>query len=140
MKLIKQTRRTAYFVAGWIFLGLGFIGIFLPLLPTTPFLLLTAFCFARSSIRWHKWLLAQPHMGPLILDWQKHGVIRTRAKLMATGLMVPLVSLSLFFGNVPLYAKICAAVVCTCVLVFIWTRPSQATDRRASKRHIDIPE
>ncbi|WP_347359168.1 YbaN family protein [Bdellovibrio sp.] len=124
MKIVKRTRRTIYFVLGWLFLSLGIIGIFLPLLPTTPFLLLTAFFFARSSIRWHKWLLAQLHMGPLILDWQKHGVIRTRAKLMATGLMVPLVSLSLFFGNVPLYAKISAAVVCSCVLVFIWTRPS----------------
>ncbi|AFY00830.1 hypothetical protein Bdt_1130 [Bdellovibrio bacteriovorus str. Tiberius] len=118
-------------MAGWIFLGLGFIGIFLPLLPTTPFLLLTAYCFARSSIRWHKWLLAQPHMGPLILDWQKHGVIRTRAKLMATGLMVPLVSLSLFFGNVPIYAKISAAAVCSCVLIFIWTRPSRKKDERS---------
>lgn len=124
MKILKQTRRTIYFGLGWLFLALGIIGIFLPLLPTTPFLLLTAFFFARSSIRWHKWLLSQPHLGPLILDWQKHGVIRTRAKLMATGLMVPLVSISLFFGNVPLYAKISAAVVCSCVLVFIWTRPS----------------
>lgn len=124
MKILKQTRRTIYFVLGWLFLVLGVIGVFLPLLPTTPFLLLTAFFFARSSIRWHKWLLTQPHLGPMILDWQKHGVIRPRAKIMATGLMVPLVSLSLFFGNVPLYAKICAAVICSCVLVFIWTRPS----------------
>lgn len=124
MKIVKQPRRTIYFVLGWLFLALGVLGVFLPLLPTTPFLLLTAFFFARSSIRWHKWLLTQPHLGPMILDWQKHGVIRTRAKIMATVLMVPLVSISLFFGDVPLYAKVSAAVVCSCVLAFIWTRPS----------------
>lgn len=134
MKLLKQTKRSIYFVLGWIFLGLGMIGIFLPLLPTTPFLLLTAYCFARSSRRWHKWLLSQPHMGPLILDWQAHGVIRPRAKWMATGLMVPLVSISLFFGNVPLYAKICAGVVCSCVLVFIWTRPSKPVVERSESQ------
>jgi uncharacterized membrane protein YbaN (DUF454 family) len=121
---VKKTKRSVYFVMGWIFLVIGLVGVFLPLLPTTPFLLLTAFCFARSSIRWHKWLLAQPHMGPLILDWQKHGVIRTRAKIMATVLMVPLVSISLFFGEVPMYAKIIAGITCACVLIFIWSRPS----------------
>lgn len=124
MSPLRETKRTVYFILGWIFLGLGFVGIFLPLLPTTPFLLLTAFCFSRSSERWHKWLLAQPRFGPFILDWQNHGVIRLRAKILATCLMVPLVSLSLFFANVPEYARISAAAICTCVLFFIWTRPS----------------
>ncbi|WP_413558019.1 YbaN family protein [Bdellovibrio sp. HCB209] len=124
MNPLSATKRSVYFVLGWIFLGLGFIGIFLPLLPTTPFLLLTAFCFSRSSERWHKWLLAQPRLGPFIRDWQNHGVIRLRAKIMATALMVPLVSISLFFADVPNYARISAAVVCSCVLIFIWSRPS----------------
>ncbi|KYG64571.1 hypothetical protein AZI85_03945 [Bdellovibrio bacteriovorus] len=123
--MIQQTKRTIYFVFGWLFLGLGMIGIFLPLLPTTPFLLLTAFCFSRSSERWHRWLINQPHLGPFILDWQLHGVIRPRAKILATSLMVPLVTLSLIKPTVPLYAKVSAGIICTCVLVFIWTRPSK---------------
>ncbi|KHD89412.1 MAG: hypothetical protein OM95_03315 [Bdellovibrio sp. ArHS] len=123
--MMRQTKRTLYFVLGWLFLALAMMGVFLPLLPTTPFLLLTAFCFSRSSERWHRWLINQPHLGPLILDWQFHGVIRPRAKILATSLMVPLVSLSLFFGAVPLYAKWCAGLICAAVLVFIWTRPSK---------------
>lgn len=123
--MLKSTVKTVYFIFGWIFLLLGVIGIFLPLLPTTPFLLLTAFCFARSSERWHQWLLSQPHLGPFILDWQRHGVIRLRAKILATVLMVPLVSLSLINERVPRYAQISAGIICTCVLIFIWTRPSQ---------------
>lgn len=123
--MIQQTKRTIYFVFGWIFLGLGVIGIFLPLLPTTPFLLLTAFCFSRSSEKWHRWLINQPHLGPFILDWQLHGVIRPRAKILATSLMVPLVTLSLIQPTVPLYGKLSAGFICSCVLVFIWTRPSK---------------
>ncbi|WP_374078727.1 YbaN family protein [Bdellovibrio bacteriovorus] len=123
--MLRTTARTVYFIAGWVFLLLGVIGVFLPLLPTTPFLLLTAFCFSRSSERWHKWLINQPHLGPFILDWQRHGVIRTRAKVLATVLMVPLVSISLASGKVPLYAKVLAGVVCLGVLIFIWTRPSK---------------
>ena len=123
VKLLNSTQRSIYFVLGWIFFTLGVVGIFLPLLPTTPFLLLTAFCFSRSSDRWHQWLLAQPHLGPLILDWQQYGRIRTRAKIIATALMIPLVSISLFYGNAPVYIKISAGLICSGVLIFIWTRP-----------------
>lgn len=123
--MLRMTAKTIYFVAGWGFLFLGIIGAFLPLLPTTPFLLLTAFCFSRSSERWHTWLINQPHLGPFILDWQRHGVIRTRVKMIATALMVPLVALSLAKETVPLYAKTLAGTVCLGVLIFIWSRPSK---------------
>lgn len=122
-KILKSTQRMIYFCAGWGFLILAVIGIFLPLLPTTPFLLLTAYFFARSSQRWHNWLLQQPHLGPVILDWQRHGVIRLRVKVLATALMVPLVTLSLLKETIPLYARIMAGLICLGVLIFIWSRP-----------------
>ncbi|WII73623.1 YbaN family protein [Bdellovibrio sp. 22V] len=122
--MLKATARTVYFVFGWIFLLLGVIGVFLPLLPTTPFLLLTAFCFARSSERWHQWLLRQRHLGPFILDWQRHGVIRTRAKIMATLLIAASVAGVFLNERISSLGKISVAVICGSVLVFLWSRPS----------------
>jgi uncharacterized membrane protein YbaN (DUF454 family) len=126
MKTIGSTKRIVFLCLGWFFFALGVIGAFLPLLPTTPFLLLTAYFFARSSPRWHQWLLRQPHLGKLILDWQNHGVIRTKVKILATSMMIPLLTVSLMSTRVPLIGQISAAVTCAAVLVFIWTRPGRA--------------
>lgn len=77
---------------GFLFIGLGAVGAFLPLLPTTPFLLLAAACFARSSERWHGWLLNNPTFGPTIRDWQDRRCISRGAKTTA------LLSILLFGG------------------------------------------
>ena len=68
---------------GWIAVSLGFIGVFLPVLPTTPFLLVAAWAFAHSSPRFRDWLLNHPIFGRMIRDWQQHGSIPLRAKLIA---------------------------------------------------------
>lgn len=112
----------------WAFLGLtcvalAMIGVFLPLLPTVPFLLLAAFFFARSSSRLHTWLLTHRSFGPLIVDWQTSGAIKTRAKKAATLSIAAVFLLSLVLG-VPSHVLIIQAVVLGAVLIFIWTRPS----------------
>jgi uncharacterized membrane protein YbaN (DUF454 family) len=94
----------------------------LPLLPTTPFLLLAAFCFARSSQRLHDWLVSHPTLGPPIADWQRERSIRRPAKILATlsvavALVVPLL-LGVGGGIIALQAAALLAV-----LAFIWTRP-----------------
>ncbi|MEP2531661.1 YbaN family protein [Shimia sp.] len=108
---------------GILCVGLAAIGVILPLLPTVPFLLLAAFFFARSSERMHNWLLSHPTLGPPIEDWQSRGAIGPAAKRIAT------VSILLVFGvSLALSLKttvlIIQAVVLSCVLIFIWTRPS----------------
>lgn len=108
---------------GLISLGLGMIGVFLPLLPTVPFVLLAAFFFARSSERLHNWLLDHPTFGPSIQDWNEHGAIHPRAKRLATLSIVVVFGVSLVLG---LATKILViqALTLSCVLLFIWTRPN----------------
>ncbi|MEE9147558.1 MAG: YbaN family protein [Candidatus Tectomicrobia bacterium] len=116
-----------YILAGWLCLGLGFLGVFLPLLPTTPFILLAAFCFSRGSAALHQWLLAQKSFGPLIRDWNQHGIIRPRVKWTSCLLIVLMMSYPVIFGHIPLLAKIAAVAVGISVIGFIWSRPSQAS-------------
>lgn len=77
--------RRVYLVLGFAFVALGFIGAFLPVLPTTPFLILAAACFARSSPRLESWLLNHPRFGPMLIAWREYGAIPFKAKLMALG-------------------------------------------------------
>lgn len=74
-------RRGFYMTAGLAFVALGFVGAFLPVLPTTPFLILAAACFARSSTRLERWLLEHERFGPVLREWRLRGAIPRRAKL-----------------------------------------------------------
>jgi uncharacterized membrane protein YbaN (DUF454 family) len=76
-------KRTVYLLLGWTCVGLGVAGAFLPLLPTTVFLLVAAWAFARSSERWHQWLQGHPRFGPLLACWQRHRAMPRRAKIAA---------------------------------------------------------
>jgi uncharacterized protein len=75
------------FILAWISFGLGFIGAFLPVLPTTPFLILAAFLFSKSSPKFHAWLLGLPFAGEGIRDWNENRVIRTRAKILCVSMI-----------------------------------------------------
>ncbi len=79
--------RILYMILGSVSLVVGIIGIFLPLLPTTPFLLLTAFFYMRSSQRCYNWLICQPVLGKYIVDYRKNKVIPLRAKIISLLLM-----------------------------------------------------
>ena len=118
-------RKLGYFIVGWISLALGVLGIVLPLLPTTPFVLLSAFCFSKSSARFHQWLLNHRVFGPLVKDWQRHGVIQLKAKILATVSMVAMISVSLYFVSIPAVYVASIVLMMSGVLVFIWTRPSK---------------
>ncbi len=122
--IVSKIWRPLFVALGCLSLALGFVGIFLPLLPTTPFVLLAAYFFSRSSERLHAWLLGHRLFGPLIRDWEAHGVIRLRAKRLATALIVPLFGYTLVFVRVAPGVKAVVGLTGVAVLVFLWTRPS----------------
>jgi len=119
---VIQTTRTFWLLFGLTALAFGLAGVVLPLLPTTPFLLLAAFCFAKSSPRLHDWLVAHPQFGPLIENWRRHGSIDRRTKGIAVLVMAATFGISLALGVGP-WILITQAVVLSAVAVFILTRP-----------------
>ncbi len=117
--------RLAYILLGHLFLAVGVVGLFLPLLPTTPFVLLTAFCYSKGSHRLHRWLTAHPRFGAPLRDWQRHGVIRPRAKWVSTLLIVASLGYPLLFKDLPLAVKLVVGLTGVGVLTFLHSRPSQ---------------
>lgn len=115
------------FVLAWISFVLGVVGAFLPILPTTPFLILSAYLFSKSSPRFHVWILSLPYAGEAIRDWQINRVIKTRAKV----LCATMITLSCFLiwrhGNIPLAIKIPVSLVLVLVGGYVTTRKSKAT-------------
>jgi uncharacterized protein len=115
--------RSLWLLLGLTSLALGIAGVVLPLLPTTPFVLLAAYCFARSSPRLHDWLLANRTFGPLIRNWERHRAIAPRAKLLAVISMAGVFGLSLLMGATQ-RVLIIQAVILPITAAFILSRPN----------------
>lgn len=111
--------------AGSVCVMLGVIGIFLPLLPTTPLMLLAAACFARSSRRFHDWLLANRTFGPLIHEWERHRSIPRRTKLTAIALMSATLAVSIVFFVEPRWLQGLLAVFGVALGIWMYRIPSR---------------
>jgi hypothetical protein len=85
--LIRPFSRKIYLSVGFVCVGLGVLGIPLPLLPTTPFLLLAAYCFARGSDRWYRWLMTHPVLSPYILAFRERRGLTRPQKWRIAGLV-----------------------------------------------------
>ncbi|MEM1132860.1 MAG: YbaN family protein [Pseudomonadota bacterium] len=119
---MSKPLRLFWFMIGAIALALGALGVFLPLLPTTPFILLAAFAFARSSERVHDWLLQHRIFGPLIANWRDHGAISRKTKWVSIASMIAIFALSLAMAVRP-GILVFQAVVLFCAGLFVVTRP-----------------
>ena len=119
--------RAVWMGVGFAALALAALGVVLPLLPTTPFLLVAAFAFARSSERWHAWLLSHRVFGPIIEDWRRHGAIGRRTKIVGVAAMAGVLALSVAF-DVDSIVLAVQAVVLTASAVFVLSRPSPPGD------------
>jgi uncharacterized membrane protein YbaN (DUF454 family) len=109
---------------GVAFVGLGFLGVFLPLLPTTPFLLLALACFARSSPVIHDWLINHRMLGPYIVDWERDRSIPFGAKITSVAMMSASFAWLTLGTNAPAIAIWMTGAILICVAVYIVTRPT----------------
>jgi uncharacterized membrane protein YbaN (DUF454 family) len=124
---MTRAKRILLVAFGLICLALGALGIFVPLLPTTPLVLVAAFAFANSSEKLHQWLLDHNVFGPLIDNWHRHRAISRNAKVMSILSMVAILVLSWVLGLAPAVIAV-QALVLGCAAAFILTRPSLPQD------------
>ena len=115
--------RLPWIILGWLCVVLGFIGVALPILPTTPFLILAAIAFGKSSPRLRAWLLAHPVFGGPIRDWDSNGAIRPRIKILACTTMALIFLVSLLSGLGPVILLV-QALAMGGGATFILTRPN----------------
>lgn len=118
----SRGQRLLWLVAGVLSLLVGFVGIFLPLLPTAPLILLAAFCFSRGSERLETWMLNHRRFGPMIHDWRRNRAVPLRAKQFAT-VMMAASSLGTWWV-VPSPWRWAPGVVCVCVALWLWSLPT----------------
>lgn len=123
----SRTVRVALVVAGTGFVGLGVLGAFLPVLPTTPFMLLAAACFARASTRFYNALLNNRAVGPTIREWRRYRSIPYRTKWMAIALMAATLAASIVFAVEDRTLQI--ALAAFGVLLAIWMARIPSRDR-----------
>ena len=116
-------QRGLWLAAGIVSLVAGFIGVFLPVLPTVPFVLLAAFCFSKGSSRCERWLLEHRHFGPMVHDWRAHRSVPLRVKQFAILSMAG--GAALAWWLLPAQIQWLPAVLCTLVAVWLWCLPTR---------------
>lgn len=112
-------KKTLYNIAGTVALLLGIVGLFLPLLPTTPFLLLASACYMRGSARMHQWLMNQRHLGPYLRSYQQGRGIPLRAKITALALMWTSLTVSMWIIPLP-WVRVLLLVPGVAVTVYLY--------------------
>jgi uncharacterized membrane protein YbaN (DUF454 family) len=110
-------------LAGLLMTALGIVGAFLPLLPTTPFLLVAVWCFSRSSPRLEQWLLNHRTLGPPLRNWQREGAIAGRAKIIAISLIVASYGFFYYRTQPSLPLAVTVGLILSASALFILTRP-----------------
>lgn len=117
--------RPILFIIAWISFVLGIIGAFLPILPTTPFLILSAYLFSKTSPRFHAWILTLPVAGDGIRDWRENRVIKTRAKILALGMMILSLVIIWNSNKIMLPVQVFVTLILVSVGTFVGTRKSR---------------
>lgn len=120
--------RSLLFALGWLSVGLGVLGVFLPLLPTTPFMLLAAACFARSSERFYCWITSHHRYGPMIADYLAGKGLPMRAKYLAISLLWLSILFGVFWVDF-IWAKLAMLLTAVGVTTYLWHLPVAGTEQ-----------
>ncbi|ELY4004151.1 DUF454 family protein [Cronobacter dublinensis] len=115
-------QRTILLILGWLAVVLATLGVVLPLLPTTPFLLLAAWCFARSSPRFHHWLLYRSWFGGYLRHWQQYRAMPPGAKPRAILVILATFAISLWMLKI-FWVRVLLLVILSGLLIFMWRIP-----------------
>lgn len=115
--------------AGVLCVGLAVVGVFLPLMPTTIFLILAAWCFARSSPRLEAWLMNHPRFGPLLRDWREHGAVPRRAKVLAVIGMTTGFAIFFAAAHPKLWLALVVGGVLALIAAYVVSRPGSSAAR-----------
>ncbi len=130
--LASPLLRFVLLVVGLLCVGLGAIGVVTPIVPTTPFLLVAAACFARASPRFYQRLLANSTFGPLIRDWREQRAIPRRAKFMAIAAITVTIGSSAIFFVEPLWLRALLVATGVTLCTWIWRQRTLEAPRRVS--------
>ena len=118
----RTFRQTLWLAAGFLCIATGIIGMVLPLLPTTDFVLLAAYCFSKGSRKWELWLLNHRWFGPIVREWRSTGSIPLRAKIASSAML--LVAASWGAWMLPSRSAWLPPLICLLVAIYLWSRPS----------------
>ena len=122
--------RHFYLAIGWVCVGLGSLGIILPVLPTTPFLLVAVWAFSKASPELAERIRSHPRYGPYIIAWEKYGVIPMFAKVVAVMMMGGSYAWLYFATSAPVLVKASVAAILLAVAAYILTRPSHVKEQQ----------
>lgn len=119
----RSINRGLLLLAGWLSLAAGLVGVVLPLIPTTPFLLLSAWCFSRSSERLHTWLLSNPYFGEVIRRWEEERCMERHVKIRAIMLVITGFGLTLLIAPLGFAFRIALVLLAIAIVVHIYRIP-----------------
>lgn len=128
MTIFRRMKRICWLGLAWLFFAIGFAGMFLPLLPTTVFMLLALACASRGSPRFARYIREHPQIGPTLVAWERERAIPLRARIMAVSMLAVSMLIILFTVSV-LVVKVSLLVFLTLLAIWLATRPEPKGER-----------
>jgi len=136
-----KTKRLLYLGFGWLMFALGFIGAFLPGLPTTVFMIIALWSFSKGSESMHHWLYHHPRFGPALRDWDQYRMIPIKAKITAYVMMSISAIYMTFFADINPILLICAFGMMLWGAIYIMIKPSRPADEiKPAQKKSDIKD